>query len=310
MSFDANILFNEVHSFESEIALAFIKSLNVQVYPCGRRRSNPDPSATPGSESYIPFDPEARLNTEANNRKYSSLNGFTLSYVKDWDETNGILTLVLGGYLFTIMLTGFTNTPTDFGGSFLDLWNSSNSLYNPDMPKPDNKSSIYANIRLIKAPLFSGFETKYDTEILHNQSLNSPDNPPKGLDFLAASQSNYNEPSNYYFSGLSFSTTPIANSGKGGNFLVREEERVVTDDTEQKLISLRILKSDDNGIHWAICEEARLPKIEHGKDPNSIKLQKIFADSIVIENEAVPTMRLYQTDTDVYQLQFFTPQDD
>ena len=61
-----------------KIKQTFVKSLNVQAFPCGRRRSD--------SNQVIPFDPEARLNTEANNRKHSGINGYTQTFLKsDWN---------------------------------------------------------------------------------------------------------------------------------------------------------------------------------------------------------------------------------
>jgi hypothetical protein len=70
-----------------DIKLTFLQSLNVQVYPCGRRRSAVQ---NDGENYYIPFDPEARLNTEFNNRKLASANGFTESYIDIWNADNAI----------------------------------------------------------------------------------------------------------------------------------------------------------------------------------------------------------------------------
>ena len=92
--------------------LVFIKSKNINAFPCGRRRGiiNKESAA----DVYIPFDPEARLNTEANNRKHSSINGFKQSYLK-WTN-DGTLLLVIEGYLFNITLTYIdaSNTVHDY----------------------------------------------------------------------------------------------------------------------------------------------------------------------------------------------------
>ena len=93
--------------YENDNILAFIKSKNIQVFPCGRRRS----TDIAGTGTRLPFDPEARLNTEANNRKHSSLNGFTQTYLKEWDTTGKRLSLSIAGYLFDILLT---NDDTDY----------------------------------------------------------------------------------------------------------------------------------------------------------------------------------------------------
>jgi hypothetical protein len=69
-------MFTEVHlkNDDSGQKLAFINSLNVQAFPCGRRRSEQITSAD--DKYYIPYDPEARLNTEKNNS-----NRFITGYV-------------------------------------------------------------------------------------------------------------------------------------------------------------------------------------------------------------------------------------
>ena len=101
--------------------LVFIKSKNVNVFPCGRRRSNlidaDGSTLTVNDRYYIPFDPEARLNTEANNRKHSGLNGFRQSYIYDWSYTasSGVLSLVIEGYLFNIILDYEYRTDDIFG---------------------------------------------------------------------------------------------------------------------------------------------------------------------------------------------------
>ena len=99
-----------------KVNLAFIKSLNIKAFPCGRRRS----TLLDDNVSRIPFDPESRLNTEANNLKHSGVNGFTDTYISLWDDKDGILTISVGGYLFSIDL-GKDNeytTPQLLGSKF------------------------------------------------------------------------------------------------------------------------------------------------------------------------------------------------
>ena len=81
--------------------LVFIESSYIKVFPCGCRKS--ELVETGATKQYIPIDPEARLNTEANNRKHSGLNGYKQEYLNYWN-TNGELSLVLAGYLFNIKL--------------------------------------------------------------------------------------------------------------------------------------------------------------------------------------------------------------
>ena len=114
------LLFNETHLY-GESMLTFIKSTNIQAFPCGRRSSainydkNSNSKIDDDEKYYFPFDPEARLNTEANNRKHSSLNGYTQTYIKQWDTSQKALTMSLAGYLFSIYLVDKQTSPnTDF----------------------------------------------------------------------------------------------------------------------------------------------------------------------------------------------------
>ena len=81
--------------------LAFLKSTAVKAFPCSRRRStliDVDGRAdTVEDRYYIPFDPEARLNTESNIRKHSGLNGFKQSYIQEWNDITEYY-LLLGVY--------------------------------------------------------------------------------------------------------------------------------------------------------------------------------------------------------------------
>ena len=90
MSSLKNTLFyknNPLKVSENEtLQLCFVKSLDISVYPCGRRNStiieqNPN---TRLDDYYYPFDPEARLNTEYNNRHITGINGFTHTFIKNW----------------------------------------------------------------------------------------------------------------------------------------------------------------------------------------------------------------------------------
>jgi hypothetical protein len=113
----------------STTTLTFVKSVNIQAFPCGRRRSTIINVTT---EDRIPFDPEARLNTEANNRKHSGLNGFTQTYLNTWDTGKGILSIALAGYLFNITLPvnsgNFWDVDT-FGDSIADLTGATTEIY-------------------------------------------------------------------------------------------------------------------------------------------------------------------------------------
>ena len=210
-------MFNEVKK-TNNISLVFLKSLNVNVFPCGRRRGSVIEKS--GETSYyIPFDPEAKLNTEANNIKHSSLNGLSQTYIRYWDTDR--LSLVIGGYLFDIKqdLDLETAEPTvsdvltAFGNTILSKLETNNG------------SSIYANIILEDVPLYSGF-SEYNTTILRDQSDQEGDKPSTNIDLLnndartifadttaSAQKIELNKAENiinyFYFAGLSFSTEPL-----------------------------------------------------------------------------------------------------
>lgn len=275
---------------ESDIDLAFIKSLNVLVYPCGRRRSeivdnddNGDGNITEIEQYRIPFDPEARLNTEANNRRHSSLNGFTQTYLNKWDENEKFLSLVLSGYLFNIKLDTDYQAVKDFGDKIIAF-----------LPARANKNSIYANILIEETKLFEGFDTYY-TEVLRDQS----DQLQSGygltnLDLLADEDS-APEPNNFYFSGLSFSTTPLS-----GDTSTHSVKFATNNGLKQYIISLHVLEKISDT--WQIYQPSLLPKIEHGSTEDSIKVKTIFAKNLIQDTGPVPSIKVVKND-DKWQLQ-------
>lgn len=270
-------MFIETHRLDDygDTLLTFVKSSNVQVYPCGSRRGIVDPDGNSGtiSDTYnIPFDPEARLNTEANNRKHSGLNGFSQSYLNNWDEgtdtTDGLLSLVLAGYLFSVKLNTSFKTPTEFGKGIMQAVNGT-----------EDDSAIYANIRLQETPLFSGRSSmSCKTSVLRAQ-LGDPED--LSLDLLKANTAlkDVEKPENFYFSGLSFSTKPIAALESTNT---RTESSTTRDEITQQVFSLKILDKAIVGEteEWLIHEPAKLPNIEHGDTPGSIKLGDLVSNSI------------------------------
>jgi hypothetical protein len=276
-------MFIETHS-DNDITLTFIKSANIQAYPCGRRRSTvvdrDGSSGTTDDQYYFPFDPEARLNTEANNRKQSSQNGYTQTYLKDWDVTNKLLTLSLAGYLFKISLPDDHCAVNDFGAKVIAQLADTSA------------TSIYANVLLEDVHLFSGFK-EYYTSILRNQSDSSlPEGIPEtSLDLPdtttvnSGSLENLRDFNNYYFSGLSFSTTPLSGEAITRSYVQRTVERDglrgIT--AKQYLVSLRLLKK--SGSTWVINEPARLPLVEHGETVDSIVVgDTLVKDDLTVEN--------------------------
>ena len=273
-------MFIETHSSSTSngINLAFIRSLNVQAYPCGRRRSeivdtDNDPG-TVGDQYRIPFDPEARLNTEDNNRKHSGINGFTQTYLKSWDVEKKSLDLVISSYLFHISLDDDYSSPNKFGANLLTLFNDSTS------------TKIYANIRIEEVPLFKGF-TNYNTKVLRDQSSGNDDGDPRGeLDLLNSELSNkllnsitwssndlaeVKKPENYYFSGLSFSTQPLSEGTSEEAYSIQESE-------SKQTISLCILEKKEG--MWQVYQPALLPSVTHGRAQDSVKVNILEATTI------------------------------
>lgn len=284
-------MFIETHS-DNNTTLTFVKSANIQAYPCGRRQSEAvDRDGNPGTVNdryYFPFDPEARLNTEANNRKHSSLNGYTQTYLKSWDETDGNISLALGGYWFNIKLDAGYITANDFSTKVLEQIDDANA------------TTIYANILTEDVHLFSGFQ-EYYTSVLRNQSNTSiPETTLDLINTTTADSGNLESMrnfANYYFSGLSFSTTPLTGDT---TFKTRNSiNKTFTRDyktVKQQIVSLCILKKVNET--WVINEPAWLPEIEHGETPNSIKVEDVVAHDITANHVESPTLFANKIGTD------------
>jgi hypothetical protein len=292
-------MFIEAHKVDSadadSLMLAFIKSLNVQAFPCGRRRSqlvngpddNNDGRVNEDEKYYIPFDPEARLNTEANNRKHSSLNGYTQTYIKEWEANADLLSLVLGGYLFNVKLDSDYRTFAEFGTAIAEKVGNTSA------------TEVYANIRIEEVALYSGF-ADYTTGVLRNQT--DTQTAETEIDFLAGTKTNQSQsPDSYYFSGLSFSTAPL--SGKN-TMPYSEDLSYKPDSTEvyQRIISLRILEKV--GGFWQVYQPALLPKVEHGTTENSIKVGTVYTDNVKQGGFKVPSLTLENLGNNTFKMHF------
>lgn len=232
---------------DSETGLVFIGSQYIKAFPCGRRKSE-----IAGENRYIPIDPEARLNTEANNRKHSGLNGYKQSYLRHWDiiGQDSNISLVLAGYLFDIELLGIDS---------INAFASEISKSNGDI------NSIYVNILTTDVSFFSSIDgsnnanSTVGTEILRDQTLSSE--PVTCLDLPKDPSKPQKFASDFYFSGLSFSAEPLKQiKESGGNAIP----------ANMHPFSLQILTKGEDG--WHICESSRLPEIDHGDTPNSVKI--------------------------------------
>jgi hypothetical protein len=326
-------MFIETHKNDS-IILTFLKSLNVQAFPCGRRRSklvdvDNDGDRTPDTSYYIPFDPEAKLNTEANNRKHSGLNGYTQTYVKGLNSD--VFSIVLAGYLFDIKAG---NTYSDIGNLIatalrnfyvaenLDTSYDSEEAKETDRARFeddfDKNTKLYANIRLEDIQLLTGFQ-EYTTSVLRDQTVDGI--PSVYLDICnAADDSDYN---NYYFSGLSFSTAPLTSIAAGHTGAKTREQlphAVTRGNTtiNQQLVSLCILekvdkkdasgniiyKTDEEGNattepekEWKLYQPALLPFIEHDIDEDSVKMGETHVrKNLTVDENATVTNTFIVTD--------------
>lgn len=281
------------------LKLAFVKSINITAFPCGRRRSqtvgidaNADGNISSAEQYNIPYDPEARLNTEANNRKHSGLNGYKQSYLSDWDDSGAdYLTLSLLGYLFKIKLDNTLRTPNGFGVALKDALG-----INPT----SGFTSLYANIRLQNVPLYTGIN-EYKTSILRNQTATTEASGT--LDMLnSVAKDNHSvvrsNPNDYfYFSGLSFTTKPISEDTSGKAV----SERVL-DEEGQHIVSIRIL--DYVGTTWKVHQPALLPKVDHGEEVNSLDVGTLHATNLTINDKSVPSLEIIDGDKGSKRLKF------
>lgn len=251
--------------------VVFIESSNIKVSPCGKRGTTGED--TEGGDSAAenapsPFDPESRLNTEASNRKRSGINGFTSTFIKNWDSDSTIA-LVLDGYLFEISCSS-------------DFITAITTELQPETDK------IYANILLQEVPLYADNELEYKTEILRDQSNANEGSPALSLDLLMGEA--------YYFSGLSF-TTAIITPGtdqRAVSLCVLEKK-----DNEWKVCQTSFLPKIEHGNSE---DSVKIDELEVKKiTAETITLQNAS------EGAVVPTFKLAKLSGDLgHQLQFFT----
>lgn len=282
--------------------LAFARSLNVSIYPSGRRSSDivEEDSRTRSDDRYYPFDPEARLNTEFNNRRLASTNGFSQTFIRTWDSD--LIQLVLGGYEFSFKST--QDLPSIDVNTFASELAQVLSSNTPE--SLEALENIYVNIRLEKVPLYSNIAPAENQEnqdlifytwVLRNQA-DGDKAKAVSLDkhiTLDTSEFEYGTDvfaiENYYFSGLSFSAEPISEIGKRNTVLdaikdltytttYYSAENLDNSELEQLVISLRILNKDDEG-NWQIYQPALLPEIRHGSTAGEVEVGHLTAEGNV-----------------------------
>lgn len=174
----------EVGDNPTRIALGFLNSMEINVFPCSRRNSSIIESQKEGqSHYYFPYDPEARLTTEANKIKETSSNGFTQTYIKSVNFFDGNslagtdrivhspdqknptraktgkndvnfstlpgFNFVIGGYNFNIPLNN-PKHPCNLN-AFADTITTALA----GLVEQATTDKLYANIRLVNVPLYS-----------------------------------------------------------------------------------------------------------------------------------------------------------
>ncbi len=176
-----------INNVISEKNLYFLKSPCIQVFPCGRRRTQ---GATGNN---IPIDPESKLLTEANTYHTIALNGYIQSFVLPIDSSSFIV--AVAGYYFKIV---FPSKVTDTK----DVLN----IIGDQVGASSNK--VYANIIRINTPLYEepGKEP-LNTKVLGSLHANIAGTSEISLDIQHGFTGE--TPSDFYFSGLAFSAEPL-----------------------------------------------------------------------------------------------------
>lgn len=292
-------MFNKKHQIgygsNSEQYLSFLGSKYVKVFPCGRRRAYKK-DGTP-----IPFDPEAKLNTELNNRKVSGLNSLNESFYVGQEWSTDLLRLVIGGYSFDIELADSCKNIADFCNKATELIGN-------------NDKAIYANIKLSKIQIYESNDSSYDsssaldsyTWVLKNQS---DDTNISYLDIKIK-----DDPAtidDFYFSGLSFSTYPLVD-GMTTDTDYAHSPIYSSDTVTQQDFSIKLFIYDKG---WKLNPTILLPELSHGDTDKSVRFTELQADKMVQfvgENKVkfdVPAMAINYKETDgednVYQLKFY-----
>ncbi len=276
--------------------LSFLSSKDINVYPCGRRNSTIIDGGDPLTNMdnfYYPFDAEARLNTEYNNRSTAGLNGYAQTFVKSFDDQHG-LHIVIGGYSFRIEFLTPKNLAS-FAKSFTDQ-----TLLTPDNKETLSNSKaeeIFANIRIEKTWLYSdGSEEGLDyfTWVLRNQTADPAADAPC-LDRIKDPTKKPNV-DGYFFSGLSFSSAPLFDvtphktvldeylpATQDSAFYIKEyQESGINIGSDQIVICLHLFTKNESG-QWEIYKNSLLPDVRHG----NLDGQAVVGHLLVEGNEEI-----------------------
>ena len=298
----------------SVINAAFPSSLYTQVFPCSRRRSVGIGTGSEKNQRSFPFDPEARLNTERNNRRGTGINGYTDSFLTKVDINHvqpdgstsdlyypeGTVELTIAGYSFKLLfdrnlvrsikeeIPKLYKNEISNGIDFLGKAIAKQNLQDADADK------IYANIIMESVNLYDGSTEgmEYDSWVLRHQvgigdvSTNTAMDVLRDTEHTKDESISQTQTSNYFFSGLSFTTRPLTDDTSK----VVSECEVSDNDTKQILVSLCILEKQGNS--WAINQEALLPNIRHGERVDSLEVGYLNSTGLTQNNIPVASIQV------------------
>jgi hypothetical protein len=299
---EKNTYYPEAGSGES-VNITFPASIDVQAFPCARRRSI---ELTIGQTQQMwPFDPEARLNTERNNRRHTGINGYRDSYINTiniekptatapasgQEQKLGECDFTLAGYNFKLNLfedslpTGFTRTGVTSG---IDLLGQL-ILHGLDLDETiaNSANKLYANIVLEEQMLYTGDLTNATTKKLSASSwllgrqIFQNTGSETALDLLRAVAPGENasdlikDPANFYFSALSFSKEKITPSSAVEDVNGVSISPVVLSGKNLIVVSMNILQKSNN--QCVINQRALLPDIRHGSTVDSVEVGSLNA---------------------------------
>lgn len=324
---------------QNQVNAAFPSSLYTQVFPCSRRRSVGINEGSVQNQRSFPFDPEARLNTERNNRRGIGVNGYTDSFVSKIDIVHvsstkqganstlfypsGSAEFTIAGYSFTlsfdanlirpvsndiaqIQLTDVSTNPQLMGPDFLGKAIAAQNLNDAGATK------IYANIIIEAVNLYDGsiHGMNYDSWVLRHQIGSGSASTNTAIDVLRTTQHtatdviNKETTSDYFFSGLSFTASPLTGNTEAK---AASEYLLTSGNTKQLVVSLCILNKQNDT--WVINQEALLPSIRHGERENSLEVGYLNAIELTQNNIPVASIQLEKCACDKYRLRFKTTAD-
>lgn len=296
----------------SDKKLAFAGSSLIKVYPCGARHATYKQTGT-NTESYIPYDPEARLATESTSRKTAGGLGLPQkqSALVAYDKS---LNFYLNGYFFELSTDA---TPT----TSMTLINQVTRELEAGLASPGmDVTAIYANIIVQQVPLYYDDSDKlldYKTWVLRDQVQQAAGKVAADLDKMVDETASEKD---YYFSALSFSATPRATKVISmDKKTLYHEDKVADEATPAAQQITSILLFEKISGKWQINQAALLPRIEHGAKENSVKLGDLeledlnaknlyVTNRIMLQGQQVPSIQVIQQqdDPNVYQLVFKT----